>query len=45
MERCPTKSVILERTETVGSVVGSSPILWASLFFSSSSRSGLNNAI
>ena len=49
MERFPTKSVILERAETVGSVgflisscvVGSSP----SLFFSSSSRSGLNNAI
>ena len=48
MERFPTKSVILERAETVGSVgflisscvVGSSPI-----FFSSSSRSGLNNAI
>ena len=40
MERCPTKSGILERAETVGSVgflisscvVGSSPIFWASLF-------------
>ena len=53
MERCPTKSVIFVRAETVGSVgfmisscvVGSSPIFWASLFFSLSSRSGLNNAI
>ena len=53
MERCLTKSGIIERAETVGSVgflisscvVGSSPIFWASLFFSSSSRTGLNNAI
>ena len=51
MERCPTKSGILERAKTVGSVgflisscvVGSSPIFWE--FFSSSSRSGLINAI
>ena len=53
MERFPTKSVILERAETVGSVgflvsscvVGSSPISGQVYFFSSSSRSGLNNAI
>ena len=52
MERFPTKSVILKRAETVGSVgflisscvVGSSPIS-GQVCFSSSSRSGLNNAI